>query len=47
MHTLEIADRIIVLDEGRIVAAGTHKELLATCPTYLGLHEAQSQRLCA
>ncbi len=47
LNTLEIADRIIVLEQGRVLAVGTHKELLATCPAYLGLHEAQSQRLCA
>ena len=28
------ADRILVLDEGRLVGVGTHKELLDTCPVY-------------
>ena len=28
------ADRIIVLDEGRVVGCGTHKELLETCDIY-------------
>jgi ATP-binding cassette subfamily B protein len=28
------ADKIIVLDEGRVVGEGTHAELLETCPTY-------------
>ena len=28
------ADRILVLDEGRLVGIGTHKELLDTCPVY-------------
>jgi subfamily B ATP-binding cassette protein MsbA len=47
LHTLEIADRIIVLDQGRIAAIGIHTELMATCPLYLRLHEAYTQRKCA
>lgn len=32
--TIMDADQIIVLDEGRTVGKGTHKELLKTCPIY-------------
>ena len=28
------ADKIIVLDEGKIVGIGTHKELLKSCEIY-------------
>lgn len=32
--TIKEADKIFVLDEGKIVGAGTHKELLKTCDVY-------------
>jgi ATP-binding cassette subfamily B protein len=32
--TIINADQIIVLDEGKVVGKGTHKELLATCEVY-------------
>jgi len=32
--TIKDADKIIVLDEGKIVGMGKHSELLKTCNTY-------------
>ena len=34
-------DRIIVLDEGRMIEYGTHEELLRSCPVYREIHETQ------
>ncbi|HIW63256.1 MAG TPA: ABC transporter ATP-binding protein/permease [Candidatus Stackebrandtia excrementipullorum] len=39
LHTIVDADQIVVLDEGRIVQRGTHRELLAATGTYLDLWE--------
>ncbi|WP_214320485.1 ABC transporter ATP-binding protein [Nonomuraea sediminis] len=34
VNTIRDADRILVLDDGRVVGSGTHTELMTTCPTY-------------
>jgi ABC-type multidrug transport system fused ATPase/permease subunit len=41
LSTLRNATRILVLEQGRAVGLGTHTELLASCPTYRRLWEAQ------
>lgn len=35
------ADRILVLDDGKIIGNGTHEELLASCPVYREISDSQ------
>ncbi len=44
LSTIENADRILVLQEGRIVESGTHAELLRLKGLYAHLYETQSRR---
>lgn len=39
--TIMDADEILVLDRGRIVGRGTHRELLRNCPEYLDIARSQ------
>lgn len=39
--TIKNADRIIVIDNGKIVGMGKHKELLKTCPLYYEIASSQ------
>jgi ATP-binding cassette, subfamily B, multidrug efflux pump len=41
VSTIVDADHIVVVDDGLVVGAGRHDELLATCPTYLEIVESQ------
>ncbi|WP_444659704.1 ABC transporter ATP-binding protein [Caproiciproducens sp. R2] len=41
VSTIMSAEQIIVLDEGKIVGIGTHKELLKSCPTYYEIASSQ------
>ncbi len=41
VSTIQHADQIIVLGDGRVEGMGTHEELLANCPAYLAIYESQ------
>ena len=41
LSTIEDADRIVVLDQGRVVESGTHQELMARGEQYASLHKVQ------
>jgi ABC-type multidrug transport system fused ATPase/permease subunit len=34
LSTIQMADRVIVLDKGHVVATGTHRDLLDECGLY-------------
>lgn len=38
------ADKIIVMEEGRIVGIGTHEEMLSQCETYREIYESQMDK---
>ena len=39
---LKFIDRIVVMQAGSIVGAGTHEEMLSTCPVYESLYRAKT-----
>lgn len=41
--TIQHADRIVVLEDGRVVGLGTHEQLLASSPTYQEIVASQAQ----
>ena len=43
LSTIESADKIIVLERGKIVEQGSHKKLLKQDGVYASLHHAQSK----
>lgn len=42
ISTVENMDRILLIDNGEVIAMGSHKELMATCPTYQKMVAMQS-----
>lgn len=41
VNTVINADRILVIDNGKIVGSGTHSDLLATCDVYRDIYDSQ------
>ena len=41
ISTIEKMDKIIFIDDGRVVAVGTHQELYDTCPAYCRMVDLQ------
>ena len=44
LSTVRLADLILILEKGRVTAAGTHEELLATSPLYQRIYAGQLER---
>ena len=42
--SLQHADQIIVLDDGRMVGLGRHADLLKTCPVYEEIYASQFKK---
>jgi ATP-binding cassette subfamily B protein len=47
VSTIQHADQIVVLDDGRVVGRGTHHELLAGCDTYAEIVASQHAEAAA
>ncbi len=41
--TVRHADKIVVLDDGKVVGIGKHEELLSSCGTYREIYESQTE----
>ena len=44
VNTIQNADKIIVLNDGKVVGQGTHDQLLQDCPEYKEIVESQTKQ---
>ena len=43
VSSIRHADKILVLDDGRLVGVGKHEELLASCAVYREIYDSQNK----
>ena len=43
ISSIQDADKILVIDDGKVLALGNHEELLKTCTQYKETYEAQQK----
>jgi ATP-binding cassette subfamily B protein len=43
LGSTQIADRVLVMDKGRIVGDGTHESLMANCELYRNMYNSQAE----
>jgi ATP-binding cassette, subfamily B, multidrug efflux pump len=44
ISSIQTADRIVLLDDGAVIAEGTHTTLMATCPAYQDIYYSQQPK---
>ena len=47
ISSIQHANTILVLDKGRLAGIGTHEQLLANCPEYIGIAQSQGMEVIA
>jgi ABC-type multidrug transport system fused ATPase/permease subunit len=42
--SIQFADQIVVLDDGKVAGIGSHEELLSSCEVYREIYESQFKK---